>query len=100
MKKVILSLLLANGLFAATTIECKQYETKFAEAINKTDSNLVSMKKYSMLMVKSYFDSIILECKGKKNYNNYVRLIPQIKKQWKYNVPSKIRNQPQNQWKY
>ncbi len=100
MRKLIVSLLLVSGLFSATTNKCKHYETKFAEARNKTDSNPVSMKKYSMLMVKSYFDSIILECKGKQNYNNYVRLIPEIKKQWKYNVPKQIRSQSQNQWKY
>ena len=100
MRKLIVSLLLVSGLFSATINECKHYETKFAEARNKTDSNPVSMKKYSMLMVKSYFDSIILECKGKKNYNNYVKLIPKIKKEWKYTVPASIRNQAQNKWKY
>lgn len=97
---VLFTLVFSISIFAASSSECRKYEAKFAHFKNVHDGNSASMKSYSMLMVKSYFDSIILECRGIQNYSIYVKLIPKIKKEWKYTVPEHIRNQPQNQWKY
>lgn len=100
MKKFILILLMVSGLVASSASECKEYENKFYHYLDTTNTNAPSQKKYSMLMVKSYFDSIILECRSENNYNEYRKMIPEIKKMWKDWVPVEIRNQSQNKWKY
>ncbi len=100
MKQLILILLMVSGLFASSASECNEYENKFYHYLDKTNTNAPSYKKYSMLMVKSYFDSIILECRGTNNYGEYRKMIPKIKKMWKDWIPEETRNQSQNQWKY
>lgn len=100
MRKLIVSLLMVSGLFGASSSECMDYENKFYKYLDATNTNPPSSKKYSMLMVKSYLDSIILECVGKNNYQEYRKQIPTIKKMWNDWVPEQTRNESQNKWKY
>jgi len=103
MKKAILSAvvltILSSSLFGATKSECQGYESKFSRYIDKFNSNSNSTKKYPLIMVKSYLDSILTECNGVIDVSFYKKQKPTIKKMWNKYIPKQTRDLPQNQWK-
>lgn len=100
MKVILVSLMLISSLFGASASECTKYKSSFYSALDKTNANSPSNKKYSMLLVKSYFDDLILNCKGMNDNEVFKAKIPEVKKMWNSWVPKNVRDMPQNKWKY
>lgn len=103
MKKTVITALLivmlSSSLFGATKSECQGYENKFSTYIDKFNSNSDNTKKYPLLMIKSYLESILNECKGVVDVSFYEKQKPSIKQMWNKYVPQQTRDLPQNQWK-
>lgn len=94
----LVTVILSASLFGATKSECRGYENKFSTYINKFNSNPNDTKKYPLLMIKSYLDSILTECKGVIDVSYYEKQKPSIKKMWNKYVPKQTRDLQQNQW--
>ena len=92
-------MILSSTLFSATKSECHQYENKFSRYIDKFNSNSNDTKRYPLIMIKSYLDSILTECKGVIDISFYEKQKPSIKKMWNQYVPKQTRDLPQNKWK-
>jgi len=103
MRKVLISAfiiaILGSNLLGATKGQCHEYENKYSKFIDKFNNNSNDTKKYPLLMVKSYLDSILTECEGVIDTSFYKKQKPTIKKMWNKYIPKKTRDLPQNQWK-
>ncbi|QOY55553.1 hypothetical protein HUE87_04815 [Candidatus Sulfurimonas marisnigri] len=84
------------SLDAATATDCIRYKNKFSRHLDNFNNNSPQAKKYSITMVKSYFDRIILKCNDKKYYEIYSKMAPDINKLWVDNTSAEIRNVLQN----
>lgn len=103
MKKILIGILfgtmLSSSLLGATKGECKAYQDKYSQYIDQYKSNSDDTKKYPLLMIKSYLDSLLTECKGVVDISFYEKQKPTIKQAWDRYVPKKTRDLPQNKWK-
>ncbi len=100
MKTIVSILLMLSALGAATVKECREYESKYTHYVNAFNNSPENRKQYPLLMVKSYMDSLILECEGMIDIASYKKDVPKVKKLWTIYIPSKVRSYPQNKWKY
>lgn len=91
--------ILSSTLLGATKSECRQYEKKFSHYVETFNSNSEDTKKYPLILVKSYLDSILTECEGVIDTSFYKKQKPIIKKMWDKYIPKYIRDLPQNKWK-
>lgn len=100
MKAVTLILIMLSALNAATVKECGEYQSKYNHYIKAFNDSQENRKGYALLMVKSYLDSIILECGDLIDISPYQEDVPKVKALWKIYIPTKVQNYPQNKWKY
>jgi hypothetical protein len=103
MKRIFLILWLlticTSNIFGATENQCREYESKYNKFINKFNDNPYKTKHYPLLMVKSYLDTILLECDAVIDISFYKKQKLSIKNMWNKYVPKYIRDLPQNKWK-
>ena len=86
--------ILSSTLLGATKSECRQYEKKFSHYVETFNSNSEDTKKYPLIMVKSYLDSILTECEGVIDTSFYKKQKPIIKKMWNNYIPNVVTPTP------
>ena len=101
LKKVLVSLVIVSSFsFGASKKECEDYSNKLNHYYEKVNNNSNETKQYPLLMVKSYLDSLVLECKNVINISSYEKQIPTVKSLFERYVPKKIKDLDENKWKY
>ena len=80
-------------LFGASKKECEEYNNKLNHYVVKVNQNSEETKQYPLLMVKSYLDSLVLECKNVINISSYEKQIPTVNNSHKHKLyPYKNQN--------
>lgn len=97
---VVFTIVFTSVLSAATRAECNSYKSSYNHYVDVFSSNSVDKKKYPLLMVKSYLDSIMLECDGVIDISFFKNQTPEVKRMWNKYIPISTRNLPENKWKY
>ena len=87
-----------TSLWSVTIKECRGYEQKVNSYINAL--NRGGDKQIVMIMIKSYFDDIILKCDGIINISHWKKQIPTVKDLYKNNVPESVQKLKVNKWRY
>lgn len=99
-KILIVLVTILSFSFGASKKDCIDYDNKLTQYIEKVNQNSDETKQYPLLMVKSYLDSLVFECKSVIDISFYEKQIPSIKLLFEKYVPKKIKDLDENKWKY
>ena len=78
--------------------ECIDYMSKYNHFTEVFSSAKYDKKKWSLILVKSYMDSLILTCNGVVDISFYQKQVKNVKKMWYKYIPENIRKE--NVWIY